>query len=129
MTKKKERQVIFNKTNGRCGYCGGELKKGWHVDHMEAVERKLIWDKDKKALVTNGEMHKPENDCFENKIASCPSCNIRKHSANVEQFRHALGNTIKTLNQSHSPYKFAKRFGLIEETNTEVKFYFESLNQ
>lgn len=128
MTKKEERQAIFNKTNGKCGYCGETLLKGWHVDHMEPVVRKLVYDKEKKQIVTSREMHRPENDCFENKIASCPSCNIRKHSANVEQFRYALSNTINTLNRDISSFKFAKRYGLVKETNAEVKFYYESLN-
>lgn len=126
MTKKEERQAIYDKTNGKCGYCGDELKSGWHVDHMEPVERKLEWNKDKRMLVTNGEMHRPENDCFENKIASCPSCNIRKHSANVEQFRWALENTIKSLNRDTSAYKFAKKYGLVKETGNRVEFYFET---
>ena len=32
---KKERELIFNKYNGKCAYCGCELKKGWHIDHIE----------------------------------------------------------------------------------------------
>ncbi len=115
MTKKEQRQAIFDKTNGNCGYCGCELEKGWHEDHMEPVVRELKYDSEKCRYVTTGKMYHPENDCFENKIASCPSCNIRKHSANVEQFRYALSNTITTLNRDHSAYRFAKRFGLVKE--------------
>ena len=37
--KKTDREKVFNKCGGRCAYCGDELKKGWHVDHMEPVER------------------------------------------------------------------------------------------
>ena len=33
--KKIERELIFNKYNGKCAYCGCELKKGWHIDHIE----------------------------------------------------------------------------------------------
>ena len=28
---KKERELIFNKYNGKCAYCGCELKKGFHA--------------------------------------------------------------------------------------------------
>lgn len=41
MGKAKDRQAIFDKYGGRCAYCGCELQKGWHVDHIEAVVRKI----------------------------------------------------------------------------------------
>jgi hypothetical protein len=28
---------VFNKCFGKCAYCGIELKKGWHVDHIKPV--------------------------------------------------------------------------------------------
>lgn len=37
---KKDREIIFNKYGGRCSYCGCDLGKGWHVDHIEPVKRK-----------------------------------------------------------------------------------------
>jgi 5-methylcytosine-specific restriction endonuclease McrA len=38
--KKADRQKIFDKYGGRCAYCGCELQKGWHVDHIDPVVRK-----------------------------------------------------------------------------------------
>ncbi len=32
---KTDRQKIFDKYGGKCAYCGCELQKGWHVDHVE----------------------------------------------------------------------------------------------
>lgn len=34
---KKERAEVFNKTNGRCGYCGETLVGRWNVDHMRSI--------------------------------------------------------------------------------------------
>ena len=31
----KKRQGIYDKSGGKCWYCGIELKKGWHMDHLQ----------------------------------------------------------------------------------------------
>jgi 5-methylcytosine-specific restriction endonuclease McrA len=114
--KVKDRQFIFDKYGGRCAYCGCELNKGWHVDHIEPVDR---------CLLTN-QMTKPERDVIENMMPSCPSCNNYKHSFPLETFRSEVGLLVGRLNSTFNQYKIAKRFGLIQETGTEVKFYFET---
>lgn len=113
MTSKKERLLILEKTNGRCAYCGIKLEKRWHVDHIKPIQRN-----------SHGLDH-PERDCFENIIASCSSCNINKHSMNVDNFRLFIKNFIISLNRDSTQYKLAKRFGLIKETGIEVKFFAE----
>ena len=42
---KKDRQIVFDKYNGKCSYCGCELTKGWHVDHIEPIVRDFIYNK------------------------------------------------------------------------------------
>ena len=113
---KKQREQLFLKYDGKCAYCGCDLQKGWHADHIEAVER---W---------NGKMYRPENDVIENMNPSCPSCNIFKHSSCLETFRWQIENCIKLLNNT-TQYKFAKKFGLVEETQKKVKFYFEEYKE
>lgn len=34
--KKTEREAVFN-NGGKCAYCGCDLIKGWHVDHLEPI--------------------------------------------------------------------------------------------
>ena len=47
----KDRQILFNKYEGKCAYCGDDLKKGWHVDHIEPIEKKLArWELQKSAF-------------------------------------------------------------------------------
>lgn len=138
--------------------CGCELVKGWHVDHKEPVERKFKrvdggWffkgthnrvpnahklteeEIDFKFMEYRGErmaadgFHKPQNDVIENKIPACASCNINKHGYSLEQFRELILGFMKHLNEINTQYKIAKRYGLIRETNIEVKFYFEKIEQ
>lgn len=127
--KKADRQLIFDKYGGRCAYCGCELKKGWHVDHLEAVHRESEYSKETGKYVLTGVCRHPENDHFDNYMPSCASCNITKSTVPLESFRRYIENTVESLNKNHyAAYKFAKRFGLIQETPKEVKFYFETLN-
>lgn len=37
------RRIVYEKTNGRCAYCGKEFKKGWHDDFM--VDHLYPYDK------------------------------------------------------------------------------------
>src|SRR5688572_25533552 len=134
---KKVREAIFNKYGGKCAYCGCDLLKGWHVDHMTPVVRsvrtegagyfhkvtgdpfpneiprdernKIDWDdyerRDGKKVRY---MVNPQNHTIENMIASCPSCNIYKHSASIEEFRFMLQNGVKMLERNNPQYRFAK---------------------
>lgn len=48
-----------------------------------------------------------------------------KSSETLEAFREKIAGFINSLNLYHTQYKFAKRYGLVEETKKEVRFYFE----
>ena len=114
---KKDRELIFNKYGEKCAYCGCNLQKGWHIDHLEPIVRN--WK--------NGTCEKPENEKLENYNPSCPSCNIQKNSYTLEQFRENIKQFVNSLNKYSTQYKFAKKYGLVKETEIEVKFYFETL--
>jgi 5-methylcytosine-specific restriction endonuclease McrA len=112
-----KRQIVYNKFNGRCAYCGCELKAGFHIDHIEPIRRN-----------SDGSCINPQNELLENMNPSCPSCNIMKHSMTLEQFRDSIKNFVTNLNKYNNQYKFAKKYGLVSENDIEVKFYFETLN-
>lgn len=114
--KNKDRQLIYKKYNGKCAYCGCELEKGWHVDHIEPVVRDL--NNPSKLLF-------PERDNISNCNPSCSSCNINKHSMSIELFRIVIKNYVTSLYKYSTQYRMAKKYGLIKEVDTEVKFYFE----
>lgn len=138
MNKKEERQAIHDKYGGKCAYCGDPLVKGWHADHLLPVIRD--WD---FVLDENGErimcektyqykkksrMRYPERDVFENKIPACASCNVNKHQMDIEGFRNLIIGFIRSLNLRSTQYKLAKRYGLVQETDAKVVFYFETLS-
>lgn len=115
-----KRKVIWDKSNGHCWYCGCELsEKGWHADHFKPIIRNL----------TTGKPNYPERDNEENLVPSCVSCNINKHSMPLESWRKIIAGHVVSLNRDNTQYKLAKRFGLIEEREIEVKFWFELNNK
>ena len=114
---KKTRDLVKSKYNNKCAYCGCELQKGWHIDHIEPIVRN--WK--------NGTCEKPENENLENYNPSCASCNIQKNSYTLEQFRENIKQFVNSLNQYSTQYKFAKKYGLVKEIEIEVKFYSETL--
>lgn len=116
--KASERQQVFNKYGGKCAYCGCELVKGWHVDHIEPLVRF-----DKK----DGEYTNKHRNCIDNYNPSCASCNINKHSGSLEDFRQLITGFMKHLNEINTQYKIAKRYGLVSENIKPVVFYFETL--
>lgn len=114
MTTKEKRELIFNKYGGRCAYCGDKLKYGWHVDELLPVRRN--WD---------GTCEHPERFHIDNQMPACPSCNINKHSMNLEDFRKLIEGFRKHLNEFSTQYKISKRYGLVVEVLAPVEFYFE----
>lgn len=146
---KKDRQKIFEKYRGRCAYCGCELTKGWHVDEINPVRRNYKWVAGHYTNGGNWRMSEdelnalgskwvegrevfagytnPENMHIDNQNPACASCNINKHADGLEAFRSMIANFINSLNQYNTQYKIAKRYGLIQELDKPVVFYFETL--
>lgn len=122
---KKDREIIFAKYDGKCAYCGCELQKGWHVDEILPVIRNFKYDHDKQQFKHDGTCEHPERFHIDNQNPACASCNINKHSMSLEEFRNSIGGYMKHLNQVSTQYKIAKRYGLVQETDIEVIFYFE----
>ena len=111
---KKQRKEIALKTNNKCGYCGEELKSGWHIDHMEAFVARFY----------NGKQE--QNDNF---MASCPQCNNYKRFDTVEQFRTKLEDQHRLAKNQSVNYRFALKFNQIIETPKQIIFYFEELTK
>ena len=111
----KKRQDIFDKSGGRCWYCGCELQKGWHADHFYPIRRN-----------GDGTCSHPQRDNDDNMVPSCPQCNRMKSSQSIEGFRGTINLFINSLNEYSTQYKFAKKYGLVIETKEPVVFWFES---
>lgn len=114
---KEKRQQVFNKYNGKCAYCGCDLKlNSFHVDHIEAKFRGTPQEYLKRIK---------GSDKLENFNPSCPSCNSSKSTFQIEDWRKELCLKLKRLHRDNSSYRIALRFGMIEEKETKVLFYFE----
>lgn len=109
------RQAIYDKSNGVCWYCSDPLAgKRWHEDHFYPIRRN-----------PDGTCLNPQYDVEENKVPSCAPCNKLKSSLNIEYFRKYIQEFVDSLNKYTNQYKFAKRYGQIQETRHPVIFWFE----
>lgn len=128
---KAERQKIYDKTGGKCYYCGCKLQKFWHKDHVIPIRRLGEWVKaNPEASVTHvykqtGEVENPDADTFENLVPSCPRCNMRKDTMDIETFRLEIQAQVDRLKRDSNQFRLALDYGLIEITDKDVEFYFE----
>jgi 5-methylcytosine-specific restriction endonuclease McrA len=113
------RSQIYNKTNGKCAYCGCVLNSKWHVDH---VIPKKNFDYYKKKLNIEYNV----NDIC-NLLAACQSCNNYKNTFLLEDFRNQISKLVERCNKYNAAYRIAKRFGLVTENEKCIVFYFEEL--
>lgn len=132
-----KRKVIWGKSGGKCWYCGRDLPvKGWHADHFEPIKRlpdlkvrEFHTDSQGRLSVTERiekrEPLHPERDHIDNLVPSCQSCNTLKGMDDIEGFRETIKRFVNSLNRYSVQYKVAKKYGLIEETDTPVVFWFE----
>ena len=101
------RQKVFEKFNGHCAYCGDELElKKMHVDHILARLR-------------GGENN------YSNYNPACISCNASKSTYTIEEFRERLIADVDRLRRDSAKFRILERFGIVSQTKTVLKFYFE----
>lgn len=99
---KSMREKIFNKFGGRCAYCGCNLDfENFHIDHATPV-----------SMGGKG---------GNNRMPTCPVCNLCKGPLDVEAFREKIDNIF-------SDYDFGKLALIKKFYNVKRKnrlFYFE----
>jgi hypothetical protein len=103
---KSQRQHVYEKYNGHCAYCGCELDiKDMQVDHI-------------KSDYLGGESD------MSNYNPACRMCNFYKSTMPIEKFREQIGLLVDRLHEFFI-FSLAKKYGLIEIKQKEIKFYFE----
>ncbi|QTL38773.1 HNH endonuclease [Xenorhabdus budapestensis] len=116
---KKQRVVIKEKFGGRCSYCGHELpERGWHADHAEPIMR-----------YGNDQCHYPENDTIENMMPACRSCNIYKHSADIETFRRVITRQLQNSINRTQCLRTGQRLGILKLDAAPIVFWFEKYTE
>lgn len=106
---KEIRQLVYNKCNGHCAYCGCELEyKDMQVDHVLAVGRR-------------------GSNNIDNLLPACRQCNYDKHKKTIEGFRRRISKELYKSLERVFVYRLAKKYNLVKEEPRVVKFYFEQL--
>lgn len=124
---KQQRIEIHGKYNGRCAYCGDEIKlRDMQVDHV-IPQCNWIWHMKNRFRIPYFLSHLTENDLNhkDNLMPTCRVCNKWKSAHDLELFRSEIYEQVKRLNNYSSNYRMAKKYGLIEETVKPIRFYFE----
>ena len=117
---KNERQIVFDKYGGKCAYCGCELQKGWHVDHIEPAFHNWSDEDVKRHLKQERGLN-----IIENYNPACPRCNRWKGTWSIEQFRNEISLQLERLERDSAPFRMARDYGLIKTSEIEVKFNYE----
>ena len=129
---KKQRELLAEKYDGKCAYCGCQLPSRWHADHIEPVVRIAEMYQDDfgqwRQRQTGG-AEQLSNHIFDNMNPSCPSCNISKGRMTLETWREWIANHVNSLNLYSKNYRMCKAYGLVKETSQPVVFYFEKIKE
>lgn len=131
MATKKQRGIVWDKSGGKCWYCGCDLLKGWHIDHLEPIIRDTIIIPDTSdsqyshKSVSTGKCLRPHLDTIENMVPSCAPCNLFKSVYDVEFFRQEIAAQRERVRKSSSGFRIAERFDIIEVKDIPVVFWFE----
>jgi hypothetical protein len=70
-----KRGTVFDKTGGRCAYCGEPLSKEWHFEHVQP-------------LAMGG------SNAVSNLLPSCRACNAEKAAHSIEQYRGIVADRL-----------------------------------
>ena len=100
--------IIANKTDFKCGYCGIDLPKVFHIDHVNPKFRRGSCDQ-------------------ENLMAACPQCNNFKSVLTLEQFRRELSYQAERSFKYSVNVRMAHKFKQLKFTPNDIVFYFESI--
>lgn len=106
---REERLQIYERCIRRCAYCGCDIEyKDMQIDHV-------------KPLRIGGA------DDLSNMLPACRSCNHYKATLGLEKFRKYIEDIPNRLNRDSIPFAVGKRFGVVEEHQKHVVFWFEEL--
>ena len=103
------RQLVYEKYNGRCAYCGRKIEyKDMQVDHFVA---KRGWNEE-------------GTDDISNLMPSCRMCNHYKRANTLETFRIYIQEIPRKLRNNYI-YKVGVAYWNVIENEKPIEFYFE----
>lgn len=124
---KRQREALRAKFNGRCAYCGGDLGKAMHADHLEPVVRITRDCMGKPLPASECYYIKPERNVVSNMMPACAPCNLHKGGYSLDGWRDIIERSAAICRRDTSTFKVGERFGIIAVSEKPVVFYFERL--
>ena len=122
---KAQREALRAKFDGRCAYCGGDLGKTMHADHLEPCIRLHTDPWNRPLPVEERRLLKPETNVVANMMPACAPCNLHKGGYSLEQWRKYLQRSAEIVRAQTSTFRAGERFGVIAVSDKPVQFYFE----
>lgn len=121
---KKIRELVWNKYNKHCAYCGCKIElKDMQVDHIKPIARGQPPALRKMMGIEVGD------DTIENYNPSCRACNFRKGMLTIEEFREVIVKGMDVLEKNFT-YRFMKKYRLLAEVfPRKVEFFFECVKR
>ena len=118
---KKQREEVYKKLSGHCGYCGKEITfKQMQVDHMKPQCLRT-----NNIVLFEGQVI-DTTDHIENLMPACRRCNHYKRSNDVEGFRALLKDLHERLVKIYI-VNVGVDFGMMDIKPFDGTFYFEKL--
>lgn len=109
------REMVFNKYDGRCAYCGTYLDEKFTIDHIIPKRRNMDYSN-----LPSGK------DEIDNYNPCCYSCNSSKNSFSLEKWREEIEQKYERLLNYDGTFRLLVRFEIVKRVKHSVKFYFEN---
>ncbi len=112
---KADRNLILDKSNGHCWYCGCNLiGTKWQADHFHPIIR-----------YGDGKCAYPQLDTMTNMVPSCAPCNNYKFCASIDVFRKNVEEQNRLTLQASTGLRMLNRMGRVSFSQEPVVFWFE----
>jgi len=126
---KAQREALRAMFGSRCAYCGGDLGRSMHADHVEPCIRIHTDQWSRPLPVEERRLLKPERNVVANMMPACAPCNLHKGGYTLEQWRTYLARSAEIVRKQTSTFRAGERFGVITVSDAPIVFYFERLAQ
>lgn len=122
---KAQRDALRLMFGGRCAYCGNDLGRAMHADHLLPCVR-ITRDPWARPLPpAECRMLKPERNTVDNMMPACAACNLHKGGHSLEGWRDILQRSAAILRRDTSTFRAGERFGVIRVSEQPIVFHFE----
>ena len=122
---KAQREALRAMFGGLCAYCGGELGKSMHADHVEPCGHKTRDQWLQPLPAAERGFYRPERNVVSNMMPACAPCNLHKGGYTLEQWRTYLARSAEIVRKQASTFRAGERFGVITVSSDPIVFYFE----